>query len=496
MAHPWATDSADGKRPGAPGPASRRSRTGVSGKMRGHACARPHHPFCAEPDRVAAPRQRPHGACSAGWRRARRAAASCCASRTPTPNAARTRCSSGSSHELRWLGLDWDEGPDVGGPHGPYRQSERGDGLRRQRCARWRRSGQTYPCFCSPEELQLSRKAQLARGPAAALCAHLRRTRRRPRCSAAIAAGRRPAIRFRVPDHRVVEFVDRIHGPQRFLSDDIGDFVIRRADGSVSFFLGNALDDSAMGITLVLRGDDHLANTPRQLLLLEALGLPQPEYGHLPLVLAPERHAAVEARRRGEPDATCARRATCRARSAITWLRLGHACGHDGWLSTGRSCRRTSTWRAPVTPRRVSTKRSCGTGSARRSCTRPMRRSSSWLGPRSTRCRPGAERSAFVAVVKGNVLFPADVDELVAVVAQRSPCRCRRTTRRRRSPRRAGVLRSAAGVFVAAHAADFKAWTRAIAEAHRPQGREAVHAVALGADRRDARTGTRAARRA
>src|SRR4029079_3911426 len=95
------------------------------------------------------------------------------------------------------------------------------------------------------------------------------------------------ATRFRVPDHRVVEFDDLIHGPQRFLTDDIGDFVVRRADGSVSFFLGNALDDSAMGITLVLRGDDHLANTPRQLLLLEALDMRQPGYGHLPLVLTP-----------------------------------------------------------------------------------------------------------------------------------------------------------------------------------------------------------------
>jgi glutamyl-tRNA synthetase len=115
-----------------------------------------------------------------------------------------------------------------------------------------------------------------------------------------IASGKAPAIRFRVPDHRVIEFVDRVHGPQRFQSDDIGDFVIRRADGSVSFFLGNAVDDSAMGITLVLRGDDHLANTPRQLLLLEALGMPLPNT--VIYRWCGQRHAAVETRGRGQPD--------------------------------------------------------------------------------------------------------------------------------------------------------------------------------------------------
>src|SRR5512147_1252007 len=187
--------------------------------------------------------------------------------------------------ELRWLGIDWDEGPDVGGPHAPYRQSQRAASYRAA-LDRLATLGLTYPCFCTPEELQFSRKAQLAAGRPpryARTCMKLSASEVERRT----AAGQKPAIRFRVPDGRTVEFEDWIHGPQRFATDDIGDFVISRADGSVAFFLGNALDDSAMGVTLVLRGDDHLANTPRQLLLLEALGMRQPEYGHLPLVLAP-----------------------------------------------------------------------------------------------------------------------------------------------------------------------------------------------------------------
>jgi len=120
--------------------------------------------------------------------------------------------------ELRWLGISWDEGPGIGGPHGPYRQSERG-GIYAESLAKLEAAGQTYPCFCSPEELQLSRKAQLNAGRPpryARTCEKLTAGE----VQARIAAGQSPAIRFRVPDHRVVEFHDRIHGPQRFQSDD------------------------------------------------------------------------------------------------------------------------------------------------------------------------------------------------------------------------------------------------------------------------------------
>ncbi|MGH8220082.1 MAG: glutamate--tRNA ligase, partial [Steroidobacteraceae bacterium] len=99
------------------------------------------------------------------------------------------------------------------------------------------------------------------------------------------AAGIAPTLRFRVPSGRRVEFLDLVHGPQSFLTDDIGDFVVRRADESAAFFFSNAVDDARMGVTHVLRGEDHLANTPRQLLVLEALGLAAPAYGHVSLLL-------------------------------------------------------------------------------------------------------------------------------------------------------------------------------------------------------------------
>ena len=136
---------------------------------------------------------------------------------------------------------------------------------------------------------------------------------------------------FGVPDQRAVEFTDLIHGAQRFWTDDIGDFVVRRADGSAAFFLSNALDDSAMGITLVLRGDDHLANTPRQLLILEALGRPMPAYGHLPLLLAP--NGSPLSKREGAASLTDLRAQGYFAGAVRNYLvRLGHACRATTWL--------------------------------------------------------------------------------------------------------------------------------------------------------------------
>lgn len=361
--------------------------------------------------------------------------------------------------ELRWLGVTWDEGPDVGGPHGPYRQSERAT-IYAAALARLEAAGQTYPCFCSPEELQLSRKAQLSAGRPpryARTCLKLTPEDVRSR----IAAGHSPAIRFRVPDHRVVEFHDRIHGPQRFQSDDIGDFVIRRNDGSVSFFLGNAIDDSAMGITLVLRGDDHLANTPRQLLLLEALGMRAPEYGHLPLVLAP--NGSPLSKREGASSITDLRaQGFLPAAIGNYLLRLGHAAGHDGWLGPDQLAAHFDLSRTSHSAARFDEAqlRHWQREAVMHSTDAEI---GQWLGAHLDALPAGIERSAFVGVVRGNVLLPADVDQLVAIVSNDTvPVSDEAVVQIKEAG--AGFFSSAAAAF-APHAADFKGWTRAIAEA-------------------------------
>jgi glutamyl-tRNA synthetase len=361
--------------------------------------------------------------------------------------------------ELRWLGLNWDEGPDVGGPHGPYRQSERA-GIYAGALAQFEAAGQTYPCFCSPEELALSRKAQLSAGRPpryARTCLKLTADEVRSR----IAAGQQPAIRFRVPDHQTVEFHDRIHGPQRFQSDDIGDFVIRRNDGSVSFFLGNAIDDSAMGITLVLRGDDHLANTPRQLLLLEALGLRAPEYGHLPLVLAP--NGSPLSKREGASSITDLRaQGYLPAAIGNYLLRLGHASGHDAWLAMDQLAAHFDLSRTSHSAARFDEAqlRHWQREAVMHSSDAGIER---WLGRHLESLPAGIERGAFVNVVRGNVLLPADVDALVAVVTHDQIAVSDEAS--------AQIVEAGADFFAGAatayapHAGDFKAWAKAIAEA-------------------------------
>lgn len=183
---------------------------------------------------------------------------------------------------LRWLGLDWDEGPDIGGRCAPYRQSERASRYR-EALERLRAQDHVYPCYCTREELAEARRRQLAAGRAPrypGTCAALDAEERREREK----SGRIPAWRFRIPGSGTVEFDDLVHGRQRFSVADHGDFVLARADGTPSFLFANALDDADMAISHVLRGDDHLANTPRQILLLRALELPVPQYGHFGLV--------------------------------------------------------------------------------------------------------------------------------------------------------------------------------------------------------------------
>ncbi len=185
--------------------------------------------------------------------------------------------------DLAWLGLSWQEGPDVGGDHGPYRQSERG-GFYADYLDKLAAKGLIYPCFCTALELEVARKTQLAAGQPpryAGTCAKLGTAE----IEARLAKGLKPALRFRVPEAGETVFMDLVRGRQVFAHRDIGDFIIRRADGSPAFFFSNAVDDALMDVTYVLRGEDHLANTPRQLLLLEALGLPAPRYAHLSLIV-------------------------------------------------------------------------------------------------------------------------------------------------------------------------------------------------------------------
>src|SRR5229473_8584114 len=179
---------------------------------------------------------------------------------------------------LHWLGLDWDEGPDKGGPDGPYRQSERLD-LYKEHAARLLASGMAYRCYCTPEELDAERKqAQAEKRP----YTYSRR------CLGPDVHKERAefTVRFKVPGGQV-KFEDMIRGEMRFDSDRIGDFIIVKSDGFPTYNFASPVDDAAMKITNVIRGEEHLSNTPYQLMIVDALGFERPTaYAHMPLILA------------------------------------------------------------------------------------------------------------------------------------------------------------------------------------------------------------------
>jgi nondiscriminating glutamyl-tRNA synthetase len=208
--------------------------------------------------------------------------------------------------DLRWLGLDWDEGPDVDGQHGPYRQSERLH-LYASYANELLAGGHAYHCFCSPQALETERQARLAAGRPpryAGTCRDLPDETVRAR----LAAGERPVIRFRVPEAGEVAFEDVVRGEVSFNTEVIGDPVLVRSDGRPAYNFAVVVDDALMGITHVIRGEDHISNTPRQVLLYQALGFTPPRFAHLSLVMGPDhtplskRHGATsvaEFRERG-----------------------------------------------------------------------------------------------------------------------------------------------------------------------------------------------------
>jgi nondiscriminating glutamyl-tRNA synthetase len=188
--------------------------------------------------------------------------------------------------DLRWLGLDWDEGPDIGGAHGPYRQSERLH-LYQSYAKELLSAAAAYHCFCTTAQLDAERQDALANGRPARYAGTCRRLSRE-QAAARIAAGERPAIRFRVPEERDVVFTDAVRGDVRFQTDVIGDPIIVRADGTPAYNFAVVVDDALMAVTHVVRGEDHISNTPRQILLYEALGFAPPVFAHLSLVMGPD----------------------------------------------------------------------------------------------------------------------------------------------------------------------------------------------------------------
>ncbi|MED4207037.1 glutamate--tRNA ligase [Neobacillus mesonae] len=184
---------------------------------------------------------------------------------------------------LKWLGIDWDESVDVGGEYGPYRQSERND-IYETYYKQLLENGQAYKCYCTEEELEAERDAQMERGETphySGKCRHLTAEDR----ARLESEGREPSIRILVPEGKTYTFDDMVKGVVSFESEGMGDWVIVKKDGTPTYNFAVSIDDYLMEISHVLRGDDHISNTPKQLMVYEALGWEPPIFGHMTLIV-------------------------------------------------------------------------------------------------------------------------------------------------------------------------------------------------------------------
>jgi len=185
-------------------------------------------------------------------------------------------------NDLKWLGINWTEGPDIDKGHGPYRQSER-DEIYREYTEKLIKSGNAFRCFCTREQVEEDKNKAMAENKT-----FLDRCRHKSleEQDKLAAEGKEFTVKFKVPENEAITFDDKIKGTVTFNSSNIGgDFIIVRSDGGPVYNYIVSIDDALMEVTHVIRGEDHLSNTPKQMLIAKALGLPQPEYAHLPLIL-------------------------------------------------------------------------------------------------------------------------------------------------------------------------------------------------------------------
>lgn len=188
---------------------------------------------------------------------------------------------------LKWLGIEWNEGIDVGGPHEPYRQTERLASYQKA-VNQLMRDGYAYYCYCSEEECEAERRQLMDQGETPRYlgkCRNLTEEQKRRLEE----EGRKPVVRFRVPDHQTITIQDMVRGEVSFEAEGMGDYIIVKSDGIPTYNFAVVIDDAEMEVTHVIRGEEHLSNTPRQILIYNALGLKLPRFAHISLILGKDR---------------------------------------------------------------------------------------------------------------------------------------------------------------------------------------------------------------
>ncbi len=308
--------------------------------------------------------------------------------------------------DLNWLGVHWQEGPGVGGPNQPYWQSQRHE-IYDHFYAELEKKGLAYPCFCTDQELALNRKLQLSRGQAPRYPGTCRKLTA-DQVAERIANGEKPALRFHVPTKAVIEFVDLVKGLQKFNSEDIGDFIIRRAQGTASFMFSNAIDDSLMKVTHAIRGEDHLANTPRQLMILQALGMSTPQYGHLSLIISDD--ASKLSKREGSFSLNDIRKEGYLPAAILNYLsRLSHTYEQLHLMSFDELAANFKLEKLSRAPARFD-KNQLLHWQKEAVLALDNAATLAWLGEAILEKVPASKRELFAEIMRKNILFPHDAE--------------------------------------------------------------------------------------
>jgi glutamyl-tRNA synthetase len=307
--------------------------------------------------------------------------------------------------DLLWLGLNWDEGPGHDKGAGPYWQSER-QAVYDHYYLELEQQGAVYPCFCSEEQLAVARKLQRAAGkppryPGTCRALSVESIQEK------LARGLKPTLRFRVAQHAETVFHDLVRGEQRFSNNDIGDFIVRRADGTPPFMYCNAIDDALMGVTHALRGEDHLTNTPRQLMILTALNLPIPAYGHISLIMGPD--GTPLSKRHGSRSIQTLRQEGYLPLAIVNYLaRLGHFYTQDTLMSMDELAAHFSIAALGSAPARFDANQLLRWQSVA-VAQQDMHTFYTWMGEQAQQITPKNKRDLFIKTIQPNVTFPADV---------------------------------------------------------------------------------------
>tara|TARA_Y100001970_G_scaffold158998_1_gene194386 strand:+ start:718 stop:2124 length:1407 start_codon:yes stop_codon:yes gene_type:complete len=306
--------------------------------------------------------------------------------------------------DLEWMGLNWQEGPRVGGPEEPYYQSER-NSIYESFYNKLLEEDLIYPCFTSEEELKIIRRNQMAAGEPPRYTGIWSNASKED-IEKELEKGNQPVYRFRLPKDNAITFQDLVKGEQSFQSSDLDDFIVRKKDLTPTFMFANAIDDSLMGVNVVLRGDDHLSNTPRQIALLKALNLEIPEFIHVALFTGDD--GAPLSKRNGSLSVKELKEIGFFPEAVINYLaRVGHTISDNELrdlegLSSVFKVDNISTSPSRIDHNQLSFWQKNVIES------KSIQELGSWLKPHLKNLPKDIDKDSFVELVKDNIMFPAE----------------------------------------------------------------------------------------